>query len=118
MKKPEGKYEPTLVYRSMVVALAHVRRYGIEKHGSSDDWRTTPAVAHYDAMLRHLLAVIDGEEVDQESGLPHLWHLATNVMFEVERLYGVGSETFVKGRNGHVISNIDSDGDVGNRHNL
>jgi hypothetical protein len=88
MKKYEGKYEPTLIYPSLIKALAIVRRYGVNKHGASDDWRTTLRGAHYDAIYRHLLAILDGETLDPESGLPHLWHIATNVMFEVERDYG------------------------------
>ena len=87
MKKPEGKYEPTLVYTSLIKAIARVRRYGIEKHGDSEDWRSTTPVQHYDAALRHLYAVIDGEELD-ESGLPHLAHCLTTLMFELERKYG------------------------------
>lgn len=87
MKVSEGKYEPTLVYTSLIKYTSTVRRYGIEKHDNSEDWRTTEPVAHYDAALRHLYAVIDGEELD-ESGLPHLAHCITNLMFELERKYG------------------------------
>jgi hypothetical protein len=39
-------------------------------------------------MLRHLLAYIEGEEFDPESGLPHLAHLVTTASFEIERKYG------------------------------
>ena len=88
MKKPEGKPELGLVYRSTLVAIARVRRFGIDKHGSSEDWRTTPIEAHHDAMLRHLFAYIEGEEFDPESGEPHLAHLITTASFEIERKYG------------------------------
>lgn len=87
-KKPEGKYEPTLVYTSLIKAVAKQRRFGIDKHGNSEDWRTTEPIKHYDAMLRHLLADIDGEEFDTESGMPHLYALVTTAMFEIERRYG------------------------------
>jgi len=95
-KKDEGKYEPTLVYPSFIRALATVRRYGINKHGSSIDWRTTPPVDHYDAMGRHLNAILAGEEFDSVSGMPHLWHLGANVMFEVERDYGHMFDMFTR----------------------
>lgn len=82
-KKFEGKPEPTLVYSELIEAIARVRRYGIEKHGTSEDWRSTPRVLHFDAMLRHVYAYMRGEDKDVESGLPHLWHAAANIMFEI-----------------------------------
>ena len=87
-KKQEGKPELGLVYKSTLEAIARVRRFGINKHGNSEDWRTTTEFAHQDAMLRHLMAYIDGEELDPESGEPHLSHLITTASFEIERKYG------------------------------
>jgi hypothetical protein len=86
-KKPEGKYEPTLVYTSLIKLVAKRRRYGINKHGSSEDWRTTTPTQHHDAMMRHLLADIDGETCD-ENGDDHLVALVTTAMFEIERRHG------------------------------
>ena len=37
-----------------------------------------------DALYRHWLAYLKGEQCDQESGLPHLWHLACNAAFLIE----------------------------------
>jgi len=85
-KKPEGKYEPSLVYTSCIKEVAKVRRFGIDKHGASEDWLTTEPIQHYDAVLRHVYAIIDGEEKDPESGLLHLAHAITGLMFEIERL--------------------------------
>jgi len=87
-KKQEGKPELGLVYRSTMIAIARVRRFGIDKHGNSEDWRSTPEVMHHDAMLRHLFAYMEGEEFDAESGEPHLAHLITTAAFELERKYG------------------------------
>jgi len=86
VKQPEGKYEPTLVYTSFIKAVARVRRFGINKHGDSEDWRTTPEIAHYDAMLRHIYEALDGRALDDESKQLHLSHAACNIMFEIERL--------------------------------
>jgi hypothetical protein len=89
-KKSEGKYKPTLVYPSFIEHIARVREYGVNKHGHSEDWRTTPKVLHIDAIQRHINAYISGEEFDQDSGLPHLALAATNIMLEIERQYGSG----------------------------
>ena len=43
------------------------------------------AQRYRDAMYRHMLAYLDDPKgVDEESGLPHLWHLACNVAFLCE----------------------------------
>ena len=86
MKSYEGKYGPVLVYTSFIKAIARVRRFGIEKHGNSEDWRTTPEVDHYNAMERHIREARDGNAFDDESHLLHLAHAATCIMFEIERL--------------------------------
>jgi hypothetical protein len=88
VKKSENKPELGLVYKSTLEAIARVRRFGIDKHGNSEDWRTTPECMHHDAMLRHLFAYIEGEEFDAQSGLPHLAHLLATASFEYERNYG------------------------------
>lgn len=44
-----------------------------------------------DALYRHWLAYLGGEERDEESGLPHLWHLATNVAFLID-MEGMGDD--------------------------
>jgi hypothetical protein len=87
-KKDEQKPEPSLVYKSLIDGIAKVRKYGIEKYGRSEDWRTTPSVKHFDAMLRHILAFMNGEWTDSASGLSHLYHAAANIMFEIERRDG------------------------------
>jgi hypothetical protein len=87
-KHEEGKYEPTLVYESMIEGLSRVRAYGIKKYGKSEDWRTTPSIRHFDAALRHLFAFMRGEYADEASSLSHLYHAAANIMFEIERRDG------------------------------
>jgi hypothetical protein len=93
-KKDEGKAEPTLVYYSMIRGLALVRKYGIEKYGKSEDWRSTPSIRHFDALLRHVYAYMSGEAEDVDSGLSHLYHAAANIMFEIERRYGPVAELY------------------------
>jgi hypothetical protein len=87
-KYDEGKYQPTLLYPSFIRAVAKVRQYGINKYGKSEDWRTTEPIRHFDALIRHVLAHMEGEYTDKESGLPHLYHAAANIMFEIERIEG------------------------------
>lgn len=83
-KKPEGKYDPTLVPQVFIEMVSRVREYGISKHGNRDDWLTTHPNEHYKSAMRHLLAAIDGEEFD-ESGFPHIAMAVCNLMFEIVR---------------------------------
>ena len=84
-KHLDGKYRPSLVYRSLISEVAAVRAHGAEKYGSTETWGENPPEYHLDAALRHLLAHLSGELRDPESGLKHLAHAASNLMFELER---------------------------------
>jgi len=84
-KMDQGKVQPTLVYRSLVEAVARVREHGAKKYGGTESWQKVASSRYIDALLRHVLAFAGGEELDAESGMHHLWHAATNIMFEIER---------------------------------
>lgn len=49
-------------------------------------WRQVPEAyrRYLSALYRHLAALERGEEVDEESGLPHMAHVATNALFLCE----------------------------------
>lgn len=80
----EGKVQPTLVYPSLIKAVARVREFGNKKYIDKENWRTVDPAMYHDALYRHWLAHLEGEEVDSESGLPHLWHVVCNAMFLIE----------------------------------
>lgn len=87
-KADAGKPRLTLVPTEIIRNIAVIREYGNRKYGSAENWRTVEVERYRDAAYRHLLAYIDDPaSVDDESGLPHLWHLACNVAFlcEMER---------------------------------
>lgn len=93
MKKPEGKYQPHMVYKSAIVEIARVREYGVTKHGSDDGWKTTTVMEHLDAARRHIDETIEAirrkdmsRMYDDESGRLHIGHAMCDLMFEIERL--------------------------------
>ena len=59
-----------LVYEALVFEL------GAKKYGPFN-WRDTAVVrsVYLDAAMRHLLALMDGQDVDEESGQPHEAHV-------------------------------------------
>lgn len=90
-KKPQeakadvGKLDPTLVPTKIIWDIAVIRRYGVKKYKDPDNWKRVSAERYRSAAFRHFLAYLDDPKgVDDESGYPHLWHLATNIAFLCE----------------------------------
>mgnify|MGYP000933977832 CR=1 FL=1 len=86
-KADKGKLELSLVNPELVKAVAEVRMYGTKKYGDSENWRKVEPKRYVDALYRHLLAYIEGNEVDEESGLSHLSHMACNISFLLDKDY-------------------------------
>lgn len=86
-KADKGKLELSLVNPQLVKAVAEVRMYGTEKYGDSENWRKVEPKRYVDALYRHLLAYIEGNEIDEESGLSHLAHMACNISFLLDKEY-------------------------------
>lgn len=85
IKADAGKLRLTLVPRAIIRAIARIRMYGNDKYGDSESWRKVAPERYRDAAFRHFLAYLDDPHgVDDESGLPHLWHLACNIAFLCE----------------------------------
>lgn len=59
------------------IAVAKVLKHGADKYGPWN-WRgeSINASNYISAIQRHTLAFLSGEDVDPESGLPHLAHIA------------------------------------------
>lgn len=89
-KADAGKLKLSLVPRQIIKDIAAVRMYGNQKYpdGGPDNWKQVEIERYRDAAFRHFIAYLDDPcGVDEESGLPHLAHLATNIAFlcELER---------------------------------
>lgn len=82
IKSDEGKLELSLVPTQVIKDIAEVRMYGRDKYGDNESWRKVDKVRYIDALYRHLLAYIDdNKSVDEESGIPHIKHMACNIAF-------------------------------------
>ena len=98
IKADAGKPRLSLVPTEIINQIARVREYGINKYpnGGPNNWKKVELDRYRDAAYRHLLAYIaDPKGIDEESGLPHLAHLACNVAFlcELEALQKEGPKT-------------------------
>lgn len=85
IKADAGKPRLSLVPPEIIRAIARVREYGVNKYGDKENWKEVEIERYRDAAYRHLIAYIDKPSGrDEESNLPHLWHLACNIAFLCE----------------------------------
>ena len=85
IKADAGKARLTLVPQQIIWDIAEVREYGLKKYGSAENWKKVEIERYRDATFRHFLRYLkDPNGVDEESGLPHLKHLACNIAFLCE----------------------------------
>ena len=88
-KHDAGKPRLFLVPPAIIEAVGRVRTYGTAKYGDPENWRKVEPDRYRDAMIRHICAYMrDPDGVDEESGLPHLEHVACNVAFLLEKKSG------------------------------
>ena len=77
-----GKPRPCLVPPEIIWAITYVREYGCKKYHDPENWKKVEPERYRNAAYRHFLAYLkDQNAKDEESGLPHLWHLACNIAF-------------------------------------
>ena len=89
-KADAGKPQLTLVPRKIIWAIARVRMYGVNvkyPETGRDGWKTIDKERIQDAMFRHMLKYLENPEaVDEDSGLPHIYHALCNLSFLAERM--------------------------------
>ena len=86
-KADNGKLQISLVPMQINKDIAEVRMYGTNKYNSPNNWVIVEMQRYVDALLRHLIAFIeDNNSVDEESGIPHYKHAATNMAFICEMM--------------------------------
>lgn len=85
MKYDSGKTRLGILLREFagtLCGIGEVLSFGANKYVEGSWMHVPDAQRRYeDAFLRHLLAIKNGEWLDQESGLPHIDHALTNLMF-------------------------------------
>jgi hypothetical protein len=88
VKDDREKAMMSIVFRDFARALeavGDVGTYGVRKY-AAHGWETVPdrERRYADAMIRHMLAHLRGEQQDPESGLDHLAHMAWNALCVLE----------------------------------
>lgn len=77
----QGKSRWSLVHFRSLDPMVRVLMYGADKY-AADNWKKgLDKKEILDSMQRHLGELIDGQETDEESQLPHIGHILCNCMF-------------------------------------
>ena len=81
IKHDDNKPEYHLIPEEALTAVGAVLRHGAGKYGAHNWRRGMNWSRLFNATLRHLWAWWGGEDLDPETGLPHLAHALCSVMF-------------------------------------
>ena len=102
IKYDQDKPMLNLIDPEAIEGLAAVLTFGAKKY-AADNWRDGISNSRLIAsLLRHLFAIMRGEYVDPESGLPHIDHVGCNWMFlsyNLKRRPDLNDSWFNKGKN-------------------
>ena len=83
MKYDDGKPQLDLIPVEALIGASKVLGFGADKYGRwnwRDDVDETTYGRTYASLMRHLTSFWSGEDIDPESGLPHLDHALSQLM--------------------------------------
>lgn len=91
IKHDSAKPRLSLLPPNVLLKVAEVMGYGAEKYADHNYKNGFNWTRVYDSVQRHLLAWLNGEDTDPESGLPHLTHaISALIMLADHTLEGYG----------------------------
>ena len=74
--KPRWDLAPMAEFEDIV----RIMTFGANKY-ADNGWKGVDRKRYIAAMMRHITAYMNGEEVDEESGMSHMAHAACNAVF-------------------------------------
>lgn len=81
LRKDDGKLPLSLLDPIALEGCAAVLAFGAKKY-APNNWQKGMAWSRViNSLLRHTFKLIKGEDIDEESGLPHVDHILCNAMF-------------------------------------
>lgn len=84
----DGKIDLTYCPESLIAATAACFMSNAKEHGGKypkNNWKLgMPYTKVLASLKRHIAQFTEGETIDEESGLPHTWHMACNIAMLIE----------------------------------
>ena len=82
-RKNTGKAPMSMVLEAnhAMTGAAQVMAFGAKKYARGNWHKGLPHTEVADCLIRHLSAYLSGEDLDPESGLPHIDHVTCNAVF-------------------------------------
>ena len=91
LKYDNGKAPISLIPVEAVIGEAAVFGFGATKYGRHNFRLGLEHTRVLDAAMRHILAIVNGEDIDPESGLPHWAHARCCLaMYAFYQVNGIG----------------------------
>jgi hypothetical protein len=98
MRSNSGKVPISLCPNSTIYAISKVMEFGSHKYEPNNWRRGMKWSVPYDCAMRHLTTWFDGDTLDSESKLNHLYHVAANIamLIEYEKTFADGDDRPIK----------------------
>lgn len=82
-RKNDGKTKMSFVLEldKALDGICRVMTFGATKYGRGNWKKGRPVTDTVDSLMRHLVAYMNGEDRDSESGELHVDHISTNALF-------------------------------------
>lgn len=77
----DNKTRWTLLDFDAVEGMVKVLEFGSKKYNDHNWKKGLKTTEIVDSMMRHMTAYLNGEQLDKESGLPHVDHIQCNAMY-------------------------------------
>ena len=83
------------VFPNALIEIGRCIEFGTHKYPKPDNWKKVEGakLRYLDSMIRHLLQHLRGNTFDDETGLPHLAHMAWNALAILELAHIEGDFT-------------------------